>query len=409
MTLVGNAAMKVFNETMHGYNQMILCENDQLADEFLKQVEPDKTIEAIAKNYLAGCLPNAVLFTFGDNDTYPLWYMQQTQNYRKDVAVINISLLGLARWVDIVKRKKIVDFSSTTEHYGNKAFDYLRFENPKSVTKSGKLPLKAFIRSIQSQKDKSGDDYSGAITFSSKQLTVPVDWLQFNKHTRQAGLTAGMEINLTDYLTLDQFIMLDIINSNFNTRPVYFTFRDRLFSNSLQQEGLIYRLLPLDKKITQPSIVSVQKSESFINKYFTPTFSFSPLSPIRAADNFDYAITDLFSNIGNYYFTKGNTTVAKKWAIKTAALFDKGKVHPHLGLIQTSDILLKTGEKEKGLYLLENMAEEVYFKFKNPSAMSFFMTREFASYFLEEIRKILKKYNINSERFILVSSKLENG
>ena len=60
-----------------------------------------------ARNYLESCEKNAILITFGDNDTFPLWYAQEVEGIRTDVRVLNYTLSGMHWYVDERLRLKL--------------------------------------------------------------------------------------------------------------------------------------------------------------------------------------------------------------------------------------------------------------------------------------------------------------
>ena len=214
-----------------------------------------------AKNLLNSCAKNAILFTGGDNDTFPLWYVQEVEGFRTDVRVCNLSLLGTDWYIGQMKRKTYesepLPISLNEANFASGKNDIVPFAEMPSV-KNG-IDLKEYMGLVRDNNAAIQVPLqSGEMTsiLPSSVLIVPVNQAAVRKmNIVQPELQPFLKDTMQwTYGKKDLYkadlIMLDIIATNDWKRPIYFsgTLSSENYLNLkeyMQLEGYTYRLLPV--------------------------------------------------------------------------------------------------------------------------------------------------------------------
>lgn len=238
------------------------------------------TARDFAHNYLNSCEPNAIIFTNGDNDTFPLWYAQEVEGIRTDVRVVNLSLLGTDWYVDQMKNRAYesapLPISMESDKYVQGTRDIIYFI-PR-VDRA--IDLKQVIDFIASDKPETKYPLPGNETIDyipTKQFKLTVDKELVLKHGAVKEKDADLivpEIVWTvnkSYIQKSEMIILDIIANNNWERPIYFVSpygdSDVGLRDYLQLEGFAYKLVPI--KTPSPDILNIGRidSDNLYKKY----------------------------------------------------------------------------------------------------------------------------------------------
>jgi hypothetical protein len=232
-------------------------------DRSSKTTAPD-----LAKAYLESCAPNAVIFTFGDNDTYPLWYAQEVENVRPDIRVINNSLLGIDWYINQLRYKTnnadSLDVLWSPEQIEGHNREFLRFRQQGDANAYYDLydVMKNVLGKPNFDPETKRDVGFGSFPVAKFKVPVNVEAARKNG-TVNPGDSVLTEMlfeipqsKLNGGLVKSDFIILNIIASNAANgwkRPIYFTaaFGELGFGQYLRKDGLSYRLVPINVKAPQ--------------------------------------------------------------------------------------------------------------------------------------------------------------
>ncbi len=379
-----------------------------------------------AKNFLATCAPNAILFTGGDNDTFPLWYAQEVEGYRTDVRVIVETYFNTDWYIEQMTRKAYesepLPITLTREQYRNGGpDDYLPYvENPNLKNKA--ISLKGYLGLLE--KDYRGlqvsTKFGNLNTLPTKALfldinksevmarnLIPKNLLRkigqdsFGKGSREKTNQPGNEtsveipdrmvINIKkDGISKSNLMILDIIANNDWKRPICFTTTALMnlqvdLNPYVVREGLTYQLLPVQNKDIHNPMVDIDAMyKNVMNKYTFRELDNPDVDYNEDYRGFVYNHRDTFNILTAALIREGRDEEARKVIQKNLRVMPDSSVPYDLTTAQTVSLLVQAGARKR--------AEEIG---KIMSGRS----EKFLSYFLNH--KITGGNDVNINLYIL--------
>jgi len=281
-----------------------------------------------ARNYLDSCQPNAILFTNGDNDTFPLWYVQEVEGYRTDVRVVNLSLANTDWYIEQMKRKAYdsdpIPSSISDDKYRQGTNDYLPI-----VEKFNNATVKQVVEWVVSDNSKSKIQVTTGKFIDyipTKNLKMKIDKADvIAKGVVKMEDSASIVSEITwkikkNYILKNDLMILDILASNNWERPVYFASTAPSESylglqNYFQVEGMAYRLVPIKTPSSQgqPGRVDIDiLYDNVMNKFVWGGLDKNSVYMDENNRRMTISLRLLFSRLAESLTTNGDKVRAKE-------------------------------------------------------------------------------------------------
>lgn len=339
------------------------------------------TARDIAKAYLDSCEPNAILFTNGDNDTFPLWYVQEIEGYRTDVRIVNLSLLNTDWYIDQMRRATYdaapVPFDWEHHQYVQGTRDVLYYQDR---GQNGRWRAEDFLRWIKSDDPSTRFAISGGKElqfYPVKKLRLNIDKEKVLANKVVAPEDTARILNYIDWdlggnvLYKRDLMVLDLIIQNDWTRPIYFSITVGNSAKSyfwlqdyFRLEGLAYRFVPVKAEgqgqgIDFGEVGTEYMYDNLMNKFTWGNMNHPDVYLDETNRRLSYNFRNIFGRLALELIKEGDKTRAREVLDRCEEVLPESKFEYNYFIFPIIDGYYQLGDKEKARGMIDLYADRL--------------------------------------------------
>jgi hypothetical protein len=334
------------------------------------------TARDIGANYLKSCAPNSILFTYGDNDSFPVWYVQDVEQVRTDVRVANLSYIQAGWYIEMMRQKAFESDPLPLTLPPDKYIEGTREQLPVNDRVDKPVDLKEVVQFAGMDDRKYMVDLSGRGDFMNylpaSKFIIDVDSAKVvsngtvKEYFKDRIISPVIwEYSESDALKGDLAIM-DLLSTNKWERPLYFSTtvpstQYKGLEKYFVQEGLAYRIVPIRTDKPEQGefgmIDPIVMYDNMMNKF---TWGNAEDPSVYLDENNRRMFSNfrrIFGTLGKELLLKGDTTKAIEAVHRGLEIVPAEKIPNDFFSIGLAEVLIRAGKNEEGEKLLTEVIE----------------------------------------------------
>ncbi len=334
------------------------------------------TARDIGANYLKSCAPNSILFTYGDNDSFPVWYVQDVEEVRTDIRVANLSYIQAGWYIEMMRQKAFKSDPIPLTLGREKYIEGVRTQLPVDVRVDKPVNLREVVQFAAMDDKKYMIDLSGRGDYlnylPTNKFIIDVDTAKVlsNGTVKEYFRDRLVSPMIWEYSDADAFkgdlAIMDLLSTNEWERPVYYSTtvpseQYKGLEKFFIQEGLAYRVAPVKTEQKEQGefgmIDPIVMYDNLMNNFSWGNAEdpsvYLDENNRRMFSNF----RRIFGTLGKELVTRGDTLKAIEVAHRGLELVPAEKMPNDFFTIGLAEVLIMSGSKDEGLKLIDDVIE----------------------------------------------------